>query len=391
MVNDNQQNLGLIQAKTLSHHNTKTFFGKFFAIIGALILALAFTSNISMAYAAAPTEATEQCNDADNVGGLAISCTVDIVNNYNAATQLGSSTMVIEECHGAAGAEPTCITVPSASNTLITSVTQCNGSGNGGGATVRCDVNIVNNITGTATATSATVNQCNEAGQEGGTEPTILCNPLGDTVNADVIQCNQSGNGGGGTERVRCNVITSSTVSDVLPININQCIGSGNGGGAIVECNTSIQNIITAIEVPVPTDEPTTPTEPSDNPSVPTDEPTTPTEPSDNPSVPTDTPSTPVDVPATPDVPTDTPDVPSDTPSTPVDTPATPDVPSDTPRGPSQPNTPSNNLGGPNAPQQNLAYTGSESAPILFAAGGGVLLGGILLMLSSRRTKLEQN
>ena len=106
----------------------------------------------------------------------------------------------MKECHGAANAPPTCTgptTTPS--DQLTTSVDQCNGSGNGGGGTVTCNVTIINNITGSATTSPTTIKQCNSSGTGGGTQPTVVCAPGGNTTNATVDQCNYSGTGGGAT------------------------------------------------------------------------------------------------------------------------------------------------------------------------------------------------
>jgi hypothetical protein len=328
MVYYNQTNTPAIQAEIKS----KTFFKKFLLILASLIFALSFANSSSIAYAATAAETVNQCNDLDNVGGQAIECEVKIFNNYNVATGLATSSMTVTECHGEAGADPTCITTPSSSNSAITSVIQCNTSGNGGGGTVTCSVDITNNIVGAAELTAATVNQCNSSGLEGGTQPTILCNPKGETTNATVTQCNTSGNGGGGTERVKCNVITSSTVSAVLPISVNQCIGSGNGGGALVTCSTNIQNIVTA----QPTN-PSNPTEPT-NPSNPT-EPTEPSQPN--------------------------------TPNTPI--------------VPGQPNEPGNPPTGSDVPDENLAETGTETLPLLFTSGILMVFGIVLLTMKFRK------
>lgn len=195
-----------------------------------------------------------QCNGTDNVGGQAVECSVDIINNLDMSTGVTSSTVTVSECHGAANVPLTCPAgVTTASSDLVTAVDQCNGSGNGGGGNVRCNVTITNNITGNASVTPATVNQCNSAGTGGGTAPTTNCDPYpANTTNATVTQCNGSGNGGGGTMRVTCTVGTGSTESSALGVTVEQCIGSGNDGGALVTCSTSItNNVIAAAVTPV--------------------------------------------------------------------------------------------------------------------------------------------
>ena len=248
-----------------------SIFATFFAL--SLIAAL---SVIVVPTVSAQT-AFSQCNGVDNVGGQAVECRYTVTNNLNGDAT--SSTVTVEECHGAANDPPTmvCNTTTSSSGDLVTSIDQCNGSGNGGGGTVTCTVDVTNNIVGTVTPSPATVNQCNASGTGGGTEPTILCNPYpANTTGANVTQCNESGNGGGGTQRVQCTVDDGSTTTSVLNVTVNQCNGSGNGGGATVTCRTGIRNIVELAPEPEPEPEPTgTPApEPTDVPTPgPTDVP----------------------------------------------------------------------------------------------------------------------
>ena len=230
-------------------------------VLIAMFIALAL---ITLGFIATPTDASaqtalSQCNGTDNVGGQAVECHYTVTNNLNGSET--SSTISISECHGAANDPPTLVCTPSSSGSseLVTSIDQCNGSGNGGGGTVVCTVDVINNITGTETATAASVNQCNASGTGGGTEPTTLCNPFpANTTGATVTQCNEAGNGGGGTTRVQCTVDSNSTTTSVLNVTVNQCNGSGNGGGATVTCRTGITNNITAPE-PEPEPEPSGP------------------------------------------------------------------------------------------------------------------------------------
>jgi hypothetical protein len=194
---------------------------------------------------AAPNPAVNQCNGVDNVGGQAIACTVNVVNNLNLITGVTTSSVSGTVCEGAANTALTCTPWADGSNQLTSSVTQCNGSGSGGGGTVACTVSIVNDITGTATPTPITVNQCNGSAEGGGTQPTLSCNPVGDTTGAVVTQCNGSGNGGGATMRVLCTV-DPSTQSSAVPTTVNQCVGSGNGGGSTVTCTSSETNDVFA-------------------------------------------------------------------------------------------------------------------------------------------------
>lgn len=223
------------------------------------LFALAFAvSLISGLFVAGPITASaqtalSQCNGTDNVGGQAVECHYTVTNTLDG--DVTSSTVQLTECHGAANDPPTLVCTSSTvtSAALVTSIDQCNGSGNGGGGTVTCSVDVVNNITSTVTPTAATVNQCNASGTGGGTQPTILCNPYpANTTNATVTQCNESGTGGGGTLRVRCTVTSDSTTTPVLSVFVNQCNGSGNGGGATVVCSTSLTDNVRAPVQPEP-------------------------------------------------------------------------------------------------------------------------------------------
>ena len=292
---------------------------------------------ISPTFVAAPV-AVNQCNGTDNVGGQSVECTITVTNNVDLATGVTSSTMTIRECHGAANAAPTCTTTPINSSDVVTSVDQCNGSGNGGGGTVTCRVDITNNITGAATTAPVTVNQCNTAGTGGGAEPTIACNPFpANTTGATVTQCNEAGTGGGATMRVRCTVDTGSTETAAFPMTIEQCVGSGNGGGGFVTCSVSLRTNVIAAGQPTPTEpEPPTPTEPEEPTPTEPEEPTPGTPPT--PGAPTPTPGTP----PTPGAPTPTPGAPTGTP---------------------QPGTPAPGAPAPTAPGVTAPATATPGAP----------------------------
>lgn len=229
----------------------------------AIVLTIALVSAVSVFIVPVATAQTSlsQCNGTDNVGGQAVECHYLVTNNLNGSVT--SSTTTITECHGAANDPATLVCTPSTSTStqLVTVVDQCNGSGNGGGATVRCTVDVINNVTGTAATASSTVNQCNASGLGGGTAPTVLCDPFpATTTSADVTQCNESGNGGGGTQRVQCSVDSDSTSTSLLDVTVNQCNGSGNGGGATVTCRTGITtNILQVQPSPVPSVTPPAP------------------------------------------------------------------------------------------------------------------------------------
>jgi hypothetical protein len=87
-----------------------------------------------------------------------------------------------------------CTTTTYSLSTPITSVIQCDGSASGGGGKLLCSLAITNSFVGIDPgATAVTVNQC--VGSGGGI--TTGCNPLQSTTGAAITQCNGSANGGG--------------------------------------------------------------------------------------------------------------------------------------------------------------------------------------------------
>ncbi|MGZ8527383.1 MAG: hypothetical protein ACXWWR_01185, partial [Candidatus Limnocylindrales bacterium] len=111
--------------------------------------------------AAATLAKTTTCsNGVDDTPGLGLICEVTVVNTITPTG--GTARVTVRECHGAAGdPEAACTTTTRRLTTLVTAVTQCNDSTNGGGGTLRCSVRVTNNFIGlSARATAATVNQC---------------------------------------------------------------------------------------------------------------------------------------------------------------------------------------------------------------------------------------
>lgn len=205
-------------------------------LAGALLMAgLLFAPTlVSAATTIAPT--TTCSNGVANTGGLGLICRVTIVNTITPTG--GSSKTVVLECHGAAGA-PTakCSTKTWLMNRLVTRVTQCNDSINGGGGTLRCSVTVTNNYVGSKPNTpGVTVNQC--VGSGGGI--TKDCDPFpANTTGAAITQCNGSANGGT-LVGLRCTATGTKAASG--GVRINQCNGSANGGGALVICSASQVN-----------------------------------------------------------------------------------------------------------------------------------------------------
>ncbi len=209
------------------------------ALMVAAVLVLSGLSSPEPAFA---VPAVNQCNGIDNVGGEALACDVTVVNNLDLATGVTSSTLTTRVCRGAFGVtDLLCTTTPGTFTDLTSSIVQCDGSGNGGGSSITCNVTVTNNITGDASTSPATVNQCIGSAEGGGA--VLACEPVSSTSGATITQCNGSGNGGGAT--VTCTV-GPSTVSAALPVTVSQCNGSGSGGGSLVTCTSSITNNLLA-------------------------------------------------------------------------------------------------------------------------------------------------
>ncbi len=209
------------------------------------VFALALVGTASLATAApaaaAKIAATTTCsNGVANSGGLGLICEVNIQNTIT--PHGGSSRTTVRECHGAAGnPRASCNTTVWLMNRLVTQVTQCNNSINGGGGTLRCSVRVTNNWVGVKPGTTTgTVNQC--VGSGGGI--TTGCDPFPATTSgARITQCNGSANGG---TLVKLSCTATGTKASSHTVRINQCNGSANGGGALVICSANISNRIGA-------------------------------------------------------------------------------------------------------------------------------------------------
>jgi hypothetical protein len=158
----------------------------------ALLLgSLSIAGSVSAATKVAPT--TTCANGMDNSGGLGLICQVTVVNTIRSNS--GSSRTTVRECHGAAG-DPTasCKTTVWNMSRPVTRVDQCNDSINGGGGTLRCSVKVTNNFVGRSPgATTATKNQCVGSGDGIANECDPF---PASTTNATITQCNGSANGG---------------------------------------------------------------------------------------------------------------------------------------------------------------------------------------------------
>jgi len=158
----------------------------------ALLLgSLSIAGSVSAATKVAPT--TTCANGMDNSGGLGLICQTTIVNTFT--THGATSQTTVRECHGAAGA-PTasCHTTVWHMSRAVTVVNQCNDSINGGGGTLRCSVKVTNNFVGrSAGASTSTKNQCVGSGDGVANECDPF---PASTTNATITQCNGSANGG---------------------------------------------------------------------------------------------------------------------------------------------------------------------------------------------------
>jgi hypothetical protein len=144
--------------------------------------------------AGATLASTTTCsNGVDDTPGLGLICQVTVRNRITASG--GSAKVTVRECHGAAG-DPTaaCKTTTRNLTRPVTKVTQCNDSTNGGGGTLRCSVTVINTFVGIATgATTATKNQCVGSGDGIANECDPF---PATTSGATITQCNGSANGG---------------------------------------------------------------------------------------------------------------------------------------------------------------------------------------------------
>ena len=205
--------------------------------LGASALALA---PIGVTGPASAAGVVSQCNGVYNAAAAQVECEVSVVNSIDLSTGVGSSTVTVGECVGPPAATVCGPLVVTSSAFVTTSVDQCNASGNSGGGVVICAVQIINEITGSATSTPATVNQCAGSGTGGGNS-TLNCDSYATTTGATITQCNGSVNGGGAPTRVNCSV-GPSTEAAVIPVSVNQCNGSANGGGALMFCTVQLIN-----------------------------------------------------------------------------------------------------------------------------------------------------
>ena len=168
-------------------------FSRLFSFLFAAALLAAPWGVVATADAATIAPTTTCSNGVDNTPGLGLICEVTVVNTITASG--GSATVTVRECHGAAGdPEAACTTETTSLTEPVTAVTQCNDAINGGGGTLRCSVQVTNDFVDIDPgAVSATVNQCVDSG--GGITTGCDPFPA-NTTGATITQCNGSANGG---------------------------------------------------------------------------------------------------------------------------------------------------------------------------------------------------
>jgi len=218
-----------------------SFAARLVATLGALALVgVALVAVMPAAPAAAAV--STQCNGVANGGGEGLECEVTVENTLNVATGVASSLVTTIECVGMADSVTCGLPVATPYSELTTSVDQCNGSANGGGATLRCSITVINTITGAVTTSTAPINQC--VGSFVGTGRA--CDPDSATEDASVnglTQCNGTGND---TSVSMTCTVTASTTSSNSAFNFlaNQCNGSSNGNGALTVCTVNMSTVV---------------------------------------------------------------------------------------------------------------------------------------------------
>jgi hypothetical protein len=167
------------------------------SLLSASLVAFAIMTAASLGTAAPASAATiaptTTCNNALGNGGAV--CEVTVVNTITPTG--GSAVVTVRECTGSAGVPATaCTNTTTPLSHAVTGVTQCNGSINGGGGTLLCSVFVTNNFVGfNPSVTAVTVNQC-VGSVTTGTVMVCSPYPA-TTTGATITQCNGSGNGGG--------------------------------------------------------------------------------------------------------------------------------------------------------------------------------------------------
>ena len=159
-------------------------------VAGGLLLLASLAAAGSAAGATIATTTTCS-NGVDDTPGLGLICEVTVLNRITGSG--GTAKVTVRECHGAAGdPEAACTTKTTNLTGLVTHVTQCNNSTNGGGGTLRCKVTVINTSCGLRPRRRRTVDQC--VGRRWHRQR--LSTLPRDHDERDITQCNGSANGG---------------------------------------------------------------------------------------------------------------------------------------------------------------------------------------------------
>ncbi len=180
----------------------------------------------------------DQCNGVLATPGTVTVCRVTVVNNLTDDPLTTNSIVTVTDFTGATTITPSADIVTSVTQCngvgMDGSTVQCyvditnNISTNGALAATAATVN------------QCQANQPDGLGSTSPIDHS--CNPFSNTSGATITQCNGTGNGGGLVEVVPdfSHCLASGTVSASLLVTVNQCNGSVNGGGSRVDCRTAM-------------------------------------------------------------------------------------------------------------------------------------------------------
>lgn len=133
------------------------------------------------------TTSVNQCNDSANGAGASLICTVTVTNKVvgDDSKVSAKDAATVNQCvgSGAEGSAPTLNCDPAPANTIDATVTQCNGSANGGGAANRVECTVPDSFI--SAQFPLQINQCNGSANGGGSVVTCsasVISPAGMTV-----------------------------------------------------------------------------------------------------------------------------------------------------------------------------------------------------------------
>lgn len=144
-------------------------------IVNTLTASAATTGSVVVINGGAPVSSpdlvttVDQCNGSAGGNGSTITCAVQVTNNIAVDSPAAATAVSINQCNanqandGLSNAPNTCLPFPA--NTSGATITQCNGSGNGGGLVFpsHCDASGM-----VSSSLPVTINQCNGSANGGG-------------------------------------------------------------------------------------------------------------------------------------------------------------------------------------------------------------------------------